>query len=183
MPPEIYIQTGESCSASHWCLNGKAEDGAEPYQWANFRGLSRLSPRDSDPHTNFWQTPERATCALDQISRVNACVLISFHHSLLFATSNFLAAMAFSFLSSLRVLFFLLPLVSFALKFDLFAESRPAERCIRNFVNKDTLVVVTATISGNRGDGQRVDMHVGQIGAFSYTPGCAPKHETTSSRR
>lgn len=52
--------------------------------------------------------------------------------------------------------------VSYALKFDLVAEpsGRQQERCIRNFVNKDTLVVVTATIGGNRGDGQRVDMHV-----------------------
>lgn len=54
----------------------------------------------------------------------------------------------------------LLPLLSYALKFDLAAESRPQERCIRNFVNKDTLVVVTATVGGNKGDGQKVDMHV-----------------------
>lgn len=54
----------------------------------------------------------------------------------------------------------LFPLLSYALKFDIQAESRPQERCIRNFVNKDTLVVVTATIGGNKGDGQRVDMHV-----------------------
>ena len=45
----------------------------------------------------------------------------------------------------------LLPL-SFALKFDIQAhpgaESASKERCIRNFVAKDQLVVVTATISG-----------------------------------
>lgn len=68
--------------------------------------------------------------------------------------------MLFSTLWSLRVLLFLLPLLSYALKFELQAESRPQERCIRNFVNRDTLVVVTATIDGSRGDGQRVDMHV-----------------------
>jgi len=62
--------------------------------------------------------------------------------------------------SSFTLLLLLLPLLSCALKFDLQAESRPQERCIRNFVNRDTLVVVTATIDGNRGDGQRVDMHV-----------------------
>jgi hypothetical protein len=52
---------------------------------------------------------------------------------------------------------------SSALKFDLVAHpghSASNERCIRNFVNKDTLVVVTATVSGNRGDGQQVNMHV-----------------------
>lgn len=54
----------------------------------------------------------------------------------------------------------LLPFLSCALKFDLAAESRPQERCIRNFVNKDTLVVVTATVGGSKGDGQKVDMHV-----------------------
>ncbi len=57
----------------------------------------------------------------------------------------------------------LLPLTTFALRFDLVAQSGHStknERCIRNFVNRDTLVVVTATVSGNRGDGQMVNMHV-----------------------
>lgn len=61
---------------------------------------------------------------------------------------------------TLRLLFLCLLPLAYALKFEIAAESKPAERCVRNFVNKDTLVVVTATISGNRGDGQRVDMHV-----------------------
>lgn len=51
-----------------------------------------------------------------------------------------------------------------ALKFDLQAhaghEQKPW-RCIQNFVGKDTLVVVTAIISGQRGDGMTVNMHVG----------------------
>ncbi|KAK5099013.1 vesicle coat component [Exophiala xenobiotica] len=68
--------------------------------------------------------------------------------------------MLFSLDSPLALLFLLLPLLSCALKFEIQAESRPQERCIRNFVNKDTLVVVTATIDGNRGDGQKVDMHI-----------------------
>ncbi|CAK1357525.1 Endoplasmic reticulum vesicle protein 25 [Cercospora beticola] len=58
---------------------------------------------------------------------------------------------------------FLLPLVS-ALKFDIQAhpghESASKERCIRNFVAKDQLVVVTATISGSKGDGQTLNMHI-----------------------
>jgi len=65
---------------------------------------------------------------------------------------------------ALRLLLaFLIPLVS-ALKFDLQAhpghESASKERCIRNFVAKDQLVVVTATVSGSRGDGQTLNMHV-----------------------
>ena len=52
---------------------------------------------------------------------------------------------------------------SFALKFDLDAhtghDSR-YERCIRNFVSKDTLVLVTAIVDGHKGDGQVVNMHV-----------------------
>ncbi|MCJ1257216.1 vesicle coat component [Lignoscripta atroalba] len=55
-----------------------------------------------------------------------------------------------------------LPLSS-ALKFDLQAHtghSAKYERCIRNFVSKDTLVVVTATVSGQKGDGQVVNMHI-----------------------
>jgi p24 family protein delta-1 len=59
----------------------------------------------------------------------------------------------------------LLPLLSLAsaLKFDLPAHSSHssnAERCIRNFVTRDTLVVVTAIVSGNRGDGMVVNMHI-----------------------
>lgn len=61
------------------------------------------------------------------------------------------------------LLAFALPLV-LALKFDIQAhpghESAKQERCIRNFVAKDQLVVVTATASGKRGDGQTLNMHV-----------------------
>ncbi len=57
----------------------------------------------------------------------------------------------------------LLPLIS-ALKFDIQAhhghESAKYERCIRNFVAKDQLVVVTVNVDGNRGDGQQLNLHV-----------------------
>jgi hypothetical protein len=61
------------------------------------------------------------------------------------------------------LLVLLLPLAS-ALKFDLHPVSQhdaaKYERCVRNFVAKEQLVVVTAILDGYRGDGQRVDMHV-----------------------
>lgn len=63
---------------------------------------------------------------------------------------------------NLAILLLLLPL-SHALKFELVAQtghSAKNERCVRNFVNKDTLVVVTAIVSGSRGDGQMINMHV-----------------------
>lgn len=63
---------------------------------------------------------------------------------------------------NLAVLLWLLPF-SYALRFELPAHSGHSaknERCIRNFVTKDTLVVVTAIVSGSRGDGQMVNMHV-----------------------
>ncbi|KAL6889544.1 emp24/gp25L/p24 family/GOLD domain-containing protein [Trichoderma longibrachiatum] len=51
-----------------------------------------------------------------------------------------------------------------ALKFDLVAhtggESLKKERCIRNFVGSDTLVVVTSTVDGYKGDGMVVNIHV-----------------------
>jgi hypothetical protein len=53
--------------------------------------------------------------------------------------------------------------VADALKFDLQAHPHhnvKNERCIRNFVARETLVVVTATVSGYRGDGQMVNIHV-----------------------
>ena len=66
--------------------------------------------------------------------------------------------------SLLRLLLLALLPLSWALKFDIQAhpgaESKNKERCIRNFVAKDQLVVVTATVSGSRGDGQMLNMHV-----------------------
>ncbi|TGO54581.1 hypothetical protein BOTNAR_0264g00080 [Botryotinia narcissicola] len=59
--------------------------------------------------------------------------------------------------------FFLVLAVAEALKFDIDAYhkgNKKAERCIRNFVAKDTLVVVTATIDGSKGDGMQVDMNI-----------------------
>jgi hypothetical protein len=52
--------------------------------------------------------------------------------------------------------------LAYALKFDLVATSGGGknERCIRNFVSKDQLVVVTATVGGTKGDGQKVNIHV-----------------------
>ena len=69
-------------------------------------------------------------------------------------------------LSSLFLCFTLLP-ISLALKFDLAAHtghSARYERCIRNFVAKETLVLVTAIVSGSKGDGQMVNMHVSSQG-------------------
>ncbi|KAI1485210.1 endoplasmic reticulum vesicle protein 25 [Biscogniauxia mediterranea] len=50
-----------------------------------------------------------------------------------------------------------------ALKFDLVAQPKNGDnkpRCIRNFVSKDTLVVVTAIVGGSKGDGMVVNMHI-----------------------
>lgn len=66
--------------------------------------------------------------------------------------------------SVVSILLFLAALpFSSALKFDLHAHtghSNKYERCIRNFVARDTLVLVTAIVSGQKGDGQMVNMHV-----------------------
>lgn len=64
---------------------------------------------------------------------------------------------------SILALFLLVVQLTSALKFDLPATSGKTERCIRNFVSKDQLVVVTAIVSGQKGDGQRVNMHVRTI--------------------
>lgn len=64
---------------------------------------------------------------------------------------------------SLLSLFLLLSLwagLGSALKFDLTATTTKTERCIRNFVGNGQLVVVTAIVSGSKGDGQLVNMHV-----------------------
>lgn len=63
-----------------------------------------------------------------------------------------------------RVTLFLLASIVTCLKFDVQshpgAESASKQRCVRNFVARDTLVVVTATVSGYKGDGQVLNMHV-----------------------
>lgn len=66
-----------------------------------------------------------------------------------------------------------------ALKFDLHPvsahDAAKYERCIRNFVAKEQLVVVTAILDGYRGDGQKVDMHVSTqmpIPQAQYTGSC-----------
>ncbi|KAK2806827.1 hypothetical protein FQN50_005689 [Emmonsiellopsis sp. PD_5] len=65
-------------------------------------------------------------------------------------------------LRSLSLLLLCLVQFSAALKFDLPALSHNGknERCIRNFVSRDQLVVVTAIVSGSKGDGQVVNMHI-----------------------
>jgi len=77
------------------------------------------------------------------------------------------------------VLLLLLPLAA-ALKFDLHAvqphEAQKYERCVRNFVAKEQLVVVTANLDGYRGDGQRVDMHVCCLHPHQLVP-TAEAHE------
>jgi p24 family protein delta-1 len=52
------------------------------------------------------------------------------------------------------------------LKFEVLAhhQNRIAPRCIRHFVSADTLVVVTAIVSGQKGDGQRVNIDVLPLG-------------------
>jgi hypothetical protein len=73
------------------------------------------------------------------------------------------------------VLLLLLPIAS-ALKFDLHPVSQhdaaKYERCVRNFVAKEQLVVVTAILDGYRGDGQRVDMHVRSFVGWIGSIGC-----------
>ena len=64
-------------------------------------------------------------------------------------------------LSTLLLLF--IPPFTLALKFDLAAHTghnAKNDRCIRNFVAKDTLVLVTAIVDGRKGDGQVVNMHI-----------------------
>lgn len=61
-----------------------------------------------------------------------------------------------------------------ALRFDLQAHAGSGgkyPRCIRNFVARETLVVVTATVSGSKGDGQIVNMLVGFL-AQHASSGC-----------
>jgi hypothetical protein len=82
------------------------------------------------------------------------------HHLAFYHFNKMMSTMQFA---SYLLFLVLLPLVS-ALKFDMAAhhghESASKERCIRNFVAKDQLVVVTANVDGFRGDGQQLNMHV-----------------------
>lgn len=88
--------------------------------------------------------------------------------------------------SMLYVLFLFLTAlpVAWALKFDLTAHmghEHKYERCIRNFVGKDTLVLVTAIVDGSKGDGQVVNMHVrpSKLGS-SVTRGARTNHSPSA---
>ena len=76
-------------------------------------------------------------------------------------------------LCSFPLLLILLPFVH-ALKFDVQAhhghESAKYERCIRNFVSNNQLVVVTVIADGSRGDGQQLNIHVSDCPKLSETP-------------
>lgn len=57
---------------------------------------------------------------------------------------------------------------SWALEFDVTAH-KGRERCICNFVAKDTLVLVTAIVDGQKGDGQQVNTYVSLSGSLPVT--------------
>lgn len=82
------------------------------------------------------------------------------------STIELFSSIIVSMIATRLLLAFVVPLVS-ALKFDIQAhpgaESASKERCIRNFVAREQLVVVTATVGGSRGDGQTLNMHVGLV--------------------
>ncbi|KAK0728573.1 emp24/gp25L/p24 family/GOLD-domain-containing protein [Lasiosphaeria miniovina] len=75
------------------------------------------------------------------------------------------------FLGHVSSLLLLLAAVSHALRFDIAAvpqHTTHGRRCIRNFVSKDTLVVVTATVDGFQGDGMQVNMHITDASGNEY---------------
>ena len=84
---------------------------------------------------------------------------------------SFVAMISLLKLYSYLLFFLSLPLIS-ALKFDVVAhrghESAKYERCIRNFVAKDQLVVVTAIVDGSKGDGQQLNLHVSWLLPFAF---------------
>jgi hypothetical protein len=78
-------------------------------------------------------------------------------------TNTATMARLISLLRQVCSLLLLLAVGSHALKFDIQAGSghdKHSRRCIRNFVSKDMLVVVTAIVDGYKGDGMQLNMHV-----------------------
>ncbi|KAL2264755.1 hypothetical protein VTJ83DRAFT_7265 [Remersonia thermophila] len=68
-----------------------------------------------------------------------------------------------SLLQHLCSMLLLLAVGSHALKFDIKAGSgndKESRRCVRNFVSRDMLVVVTAIVDGYKGDGMQLNMHI-----------------------
>lgn len=58
------------------------------------------------------------------------------------------------------------PLVKFELEAIQSGYVRP--RCIKDYVGADTLVVVTAWVGGQQGDGQKVDIEIGDTNGNQY---------------
>jgi hypothetical protein len=117
------------------------------------------------PRNNFRNATTPSLHQQQRVLNIERAPLVAYRqHHLRKTESHRLLAKLANMLLAIELLFaFLLPLVA-ALKFDIQAhpghESASKERCIRNFVAKDQLVVVTATVSGSRGDGQTLNMHV-----------------------
>jgi hypothetical protein len=90
------------------------------------------------------------------------------HHTTIGTNTETMARLR-SLLQQVCSLLLLLAVGSHALKFDIQAGSghdKNSRRCIRNFVSKDMLVVVTAIVDGYKGDGMQLNMHVGAAGAM-----------------
>jgi hypothetical protein len=103
--------------------------------------------------------PEQGSSAINPLTRWHQQPRIRVYNSQFHATT--MGTSPITLRSILGFLFVFVQLAS-ALKFDLTAASGGGknERCIRNFVSKDQLVVVTATVGGTKGDGQKVNIHV-----------------------
>ena len=109
------------------------------------RGIERHFDRESSAHLRF--LPASQLRPVSQVSLVNMASYPTRPRPV-----NIV---------DLLLLLCLVPICT-ALKFDLYANvhSGKNERCIRNFVPRDQLVVVTANVGGQKGDGQVVNMHV-----------------------
>lgn len=93
----------------------------------------------------------------------SCCVVIYYHHTTALTRDTATMARLRSLLQQVCSVLLLLAVGSNALKLDIQAgngHDKTSRRCIRNFVAKDMLVVVTAIVDGYRGDGMQLNMHV-----------------------
>lgn len=143
----------KSCDSRPAVENRRRVFGARDRELRCLDGALRCqAPRSTS--TPFWGTNLYVKCPLTKFATSTHCTP---------SATPFPTMGSITQLFSYLLFLVSLPLIS-ALKFDVQAhhghESANKERCIRNFVAKDQLVVVTANVDGYRGDGQQLNMHV-----------------------
>ena len=169
------IRCGGSVEDGDWKQkNARLKPESTRFGWWGCKLATKLRQRSSRVIGCITQNAPSAPGASDSWPLPGSCskpgrASVSGAHHTTIGTDTETMARLRSLLQQVCSLLLLLAVGSHALKFDIQAGSghdKNSRRCIRNFVSKDMLVVVTAIVDGYKGDGMQLNMHVGATAAM-----------------